>query len=495
MSWFDVDPKGLRAVLARRGPEFILYELIANGWDEPGVSKVEAQLSKTGHDAYSLLVQDNAPQGFHDLSHAYTLFAPSKKLTDVESRGRWNWGEKLVVANAESAMITTTKGQVIFHRDGRRYTTDLIQPIGTMVSLDFQLTEAQAKSLDRAARLLLPPEKVLTYWDKKALQRPPLVQTAHGPMPTEVADEHGNLRPTKRNTDIQLFFVPEGEQAWLYEMGIPVCELDMPWHVNVLQKIPLTMDRESVRPAFLKVLYVTIMNEAYARLITKEQATEPWARIAGAHAECNPDAIKHLTKLRFGEQVVAYDPSDPEANARAMAAGYTVVHGGALSGGEWKNIKAIGNIKPAGQVLGTPRPFALDDGTGKMKEVAWVPVEKRTTEQHRLVAYVYMLATQLLHKPVKVLLCDDRRWTTQDGRAVRACYGNGEVILNWRYISIEPEPLHRTILHELAHDFSENHLDDAYHDGLALLGARLAILVAAKPEPYQPWLWPIEEGT
>src|ERR1039458_8950790 len=39
-NWFEVDRQGLARLLERKGKEFILFELIQNGWDEPGVTKV-----------------------------------------------------------------------------------------------------------------------------------------------------------------------------------------------------------------------------------------------------------------------------------------------------------------------------------------------------------------------------------------------------------------------------------------------------------------------
>ncbi len=61
-----------------------------------------------------LTVEDDAPEGFTDLTHAYTLFAPSTKRANPEQRGQFNLGEKLVLAVCEQASICTTKGTVVF---------------------------------------------------------------------------------------------------------------------------------------------------------------------------------------------------------------------------------------------------------------------------------------------------------------------------------------------------------------------------------------------
>ena len=118
-NWFDVDRKGLAKLLERRGKEFLVFELLQNAWDED-VKVVTAELrrvagAKRGR-RYVLIVQDDDPEGFTDLAHAYTLFADSAKKVDVHKRGRFNLGEKLVLALCESATIVTTKGTVQFNR-------------------------------------------------------------------------------------------------------------------------------------------------------------------------------------------------------------------------------------------------------------------------------------------------------------------------------------------------------------------------------------------
>src|SRR5438876_6624914 len=94
-NWFEVDKQGLAKLLERKGKEFALFELIQNGWDEPGVTKVSVSLEYVGHNKARLVVEDDAPEGFKDLSHAFTLFASSTKTANPEQRGRFNLGEKL----------------------------------------------------------------------------------------------------------------------------------------------------------------------------------------------------------------------------------------------------------------------------------------------------------------------------------------------------------------------------------------------------------------
>jgi hypothetical protein len=60
-----------------------------------------------------------------------------------------------------------------------------------------------------------------------------------------------NGRNEPRKTEVRLYNVAPGEQAWIYEMGIPVVELsDDKWHINVMQKMPVGRDRDNVNPSY-----------------------------------------------------------------------------------------------------------------------------------------------------------------------------------------------------------------------------------------------------
>ncbi len=68
------------------------------------------------------------PEGFKDLSHAFTLFADSNKKADPGKRGRFNLGEKLVLAICDQATISTTKGTIHFEDSERRASRSRRQP-------------------------------------------------------------------------------------------------------------------------------------------------------------------------------------------------------------------------------------------------------------------------------------------------------------------------------------------------------------------------------
>src|ERR1700694_5790896 len=92
--WFEVSKEGLAQILERKGRSFAVLELLQNSWDQT-TKVITCDLRTAGKGLARLVVEDDDPQGFMDMSHAWTLFAASNKKTDPNKRGRFNLGEKL----------------------------------------------------------------------------------------------------------------------------------------------------------------------------------------------------------------------------------------------------------------------------------------------------------------------------------------------------------------------------------------------------------------
>src|SRR3989337_2813138 len=84
-NWYDVSRKGLAKLIERRGGGdgcgsqgggkiALLLELIANALDADGVTRVEVVLEpEPGVPHATIVVRDDAPGGFEDITHARTL--------------------------------------------------------------------------------------------------------------------------------------------------------------------------------------------------------------------------------------------------------------------------------------------------------------------------------------------------------------------------------------------------------------------------------------
>ncbi|MBE0545434.1 MAG: hypothetical protein IH623_29190 [Verrucomicrobia bacterium] len=186
-SWFEVDKQGLAQILERKGKEFTLFELVQNAWDEPGVTTVNVTLEVQGRNRARLVVEDDAPDGFKDLSHAFTLFAESAKKANPEQRGRFNLGEKLVLAISDEVTISTARGGVRFDAEGRRRVRSQ-QSVGSRIECLLRLTPGECDAIAAQARKLIPPAQIVTSLNHEPLPPRLLLEEFRATLPTETGD-------------------------------------------------------------------------------------------------------------------------------------------------------------------------------------------------------------------------------------------------------------------------------------------------------------------
>ena len=224
MGMFDLSTKGFKQVFADRSISRMIEELVANAFDE-NVTKVDVTFEHLGRQEYRLKVVDDSPSGFADLRDAYTVFAPSKKKEDPTKRGRFCFGEKWVIARCQEVIITSTGGRVIFDvANDKRSRSPKATEQGTIVECRLKSTnEEYAKACERLRHILVPERITLAFNGQILPSRSP-VRTAEASLPTEYADENGDLRRTERKTRIDIYEVHEGETAGIFELGIPVVE-------------------------------------------------------------------------------------------------------------------------------------------------------------------------------------------------------------------------------------------------------------------------------
>lgn len=468
-SWFEVDKEGLAKLVDRRGKAFVIFELVQNAWDSHGTRRVSVDLEYLGRDRARLVVTDDSPGGFKDLSHAFTLFAPSEKKGDPKARGRFNLGEKLVLSICDRATITSTKGQVSFEKDGRRQTSQAKVKGGSVFEAVVRMTRAEMDEVLASARKLLPPVEISTTVNGVPLEpRTPLRSLIDVTLLTDLADASGNMRRRYDETEIFLHAVRAGEKATLYEMGIPVVPLgDDPFHVDVRQKVPLSMERDGVPPSYLRDVRAAVLDRAYD-LITAATATGKWLQDAIEASE-NVEAVKALVTKRFGAKVVISDPSDMEGTKIAVARGYTVIPGGAFTGDAWDKIREARAALPAGQVTPSPKPFRPDGDP-----LAYVAEDDLTDDLRAFREMVADFALRAARLDVAVLFTDDGSWK------FRAAYQKtgdiaGTAIFNLAKLSegfwVDDSQKMRLVIHELGHHFG-GHLDESYHEAICEISGR-----------------------
>lgn len=478
-AWFSVDKTGLAKLLDRRGKAFAVCELIQNAWDTEA-TRVDVTIQ---HEAVrrtaTVLVEDDDPAGFKNLADSFTLFAESTRKSDPLKRGRFNLGEKLVLALCREARISSTTGTVLFGPRGRRR-SPLRREHGSAFLGIVPMTTAEHEAALVALGSLIPPSKTTTTINGTEIPARTPLATAKATLETEVADDEGVMRRRWRETTLSIYEPLDGEAASVYEMGIPVVATGDRYSVDVAQKVPLGFDRDNLPYAYLRDVRVAVLNEMASRL-EKADANAPWVRDAAGDADVSNAAVARVMDLRFGAERVIYDPSDQEANAIAVTRGYTVIHGGMLAADEWENVWRAGAALPAGKVTPSPKPFS-PDGSPLVR----LPEEEWTDGIRRVVDFAKEAARELLRTELAVTIADDRGW------GFRASYGKGALTLNLNRLGrswFDGWPHAdgiKLLIHEFAHEFEPNHLSEAYHETLCRLGSEFTFLAARRPKLFAP---------
>lgn len=463
-NWLDVDRKGLAEIVERRGGKvWLLHELLSNCFDE-NVTTVKVILEpEAGKPFADLYIEDDSPDGWKDLRDSYTLFAPSKKKADPEKRGRFNLGEKLVLALCREASIVTTTGSVLFEPSGRKATKARRELGSTFDGVVRMTRDELAECLDKV-RAVIAPAGVSVTINGEPLPERPIVKTFRACLQTEHADEEGVLRRTFRHADVRLYRPLPGHTGMIFELGIPVIETGDSFDVDVRQRVPLNVERDNVTPSYLRDLRAAVLKNAHDQL-DDEAKRAGWVTDALTEID-DPGAIDAVLTARFGDKRVSYDPSDPEANHRAVAEGYTVIHGRQLPAEAWEKIRPTGLVQPAGRV--TPTPKHWDEDAPKAKQV---DIETLDGHKRQVVALFRAIGRVVLGRAIKVQVIDE------PGFPVEASYRalDALLVLNLPKIQwYDSEYCIALALHEYAHAFCDNHLDEKYHDAICRLGAKLA---------------------
>lgn len=479
--WFNVDKEGLGRLVEQQGKGRLVAELLQNALDE-NVTRVTMQLIPLpGRPLADLIVEDDSPDGFKNLDHAFTLFADSYKKADPTKRGRFNLGEKLVLALCRSASISSTTGTVIFDEDGQRHVKPRSKrKRGSEFRATIRMNRAEYdEAISYLHGVLIPDHVTVTLNGQVLTPRKP-VHAFEVTLDTEVADDNGVLRSRARKTTVELYEVKAGESATIYELGLPVVETGDKWHVNVCQKVPLNLNRDNVRSAYLQRLRTFVFNEMHSH-INSEVANHTWVQEATSHDDCSTAGISKYLELRFGPNRASFDPNDPEAGKQVVAHGGTLVTGSMLNAKQWAKAKDAEAIKASSYFFPSPKPYS-DDPNAPSENV--LDPNHWTTGMRNIADYSQFLAKELMAVVLSVKI-------TKAGSNFLACYGHGQLTFNLATLGHKwfdqgpAEAVDELLIHEFGHEFSGDHLSSKYHDALCRMGARLKLLVLAHPDIFR----------
>jgi hypothetical protein len=123
---------------------------------------------------------------------------------DPTKRGRFNAGEKQVLAMCERATVTSTTGQIQFLPNGKRKETDEVKTeAGTIFEGSIEMTDEEWTEVCKKVQLLIPP--ITTMFNGEVIMPRLPLRAFEEVLPTEVANERGVLTPRKRKTEVRAY--------------------------------------------------------------------------------------------------------------------------------------------------------------------------------------------------------------------------------------------------------------------------------------------------
>ena len=136
-------------------------------------------------------------------------------------------------------------------------------------------------------------------------------------------------------------------------MGIPSQEIELPYDVDVQQKVAMPPNRDTVSEKYLQDIYAEVLN-AMHELMREDDFRETWVRNAMESQRPEPEAVRDTILGRYGEKAVTWS-TYTEANMQAAEEGYQVVHPRNMSREELKTMREKGGLQSAGEVFGRPK--------------------------------------------------------------------------------------------------------------------------------------------
>jgi len=450
-NWFEVSKDGLKKLQLGKPKHYAIRELLQNAMDEE-VTRIEVKSSYDKGLAEFTII-DNSPIGFRDITDAYTLFKPTYKQVDPQKRGRFNLGEKQAFAICEEAKVKTTKGTIIFDKKGR-HTSNQKTEVGTEVSVTIKMSKSEYDSILNEISRYIMPNGVQYIINGNEIPHKQPKDTFKAKLLTEF-EKDGIMRQAERETVVEIYEEPD--RKMLYEMGIPVVDIDCDYSLNVQQRVPLGVDRETVRPIFLKELYVELLKHT-AEYLPEESSGATWVRTGLTLTDrMDKETVETVIKKRYGDKVLVANPSDPRSIDDAIAHGYHVIRGSEMSKEEWATVKAFDTLQSTSELF-----------EYKAKDVP--SITELTPDMQALKDLTIRIAKEVFGISVSVDFF-------KDSRMVTAQYDQLTKTVSFNIAKVDTKQPFRVetiavIFHELAHEFG-NHTEESYHEALSKACAKL----------------------
>jgi len=466
--WFEISDEGLVRRARERPLGRLLLEAVQNALDA-GASNVAVDLGES-----EIVVLDDAPVGISDERLVYTVFL-SDKVDDPTRRGRMGRGLKELLATCEHARVETTGATITFGPEGRRR-ENAERAQGTRLVLGRRTSEEERLRALEVLRLTIPPKGVTLRIDGRVVRRPrALLSLPSCDLETVAVDVGvGVERAVMRPTTLTVYTPRKGEEPRLFELGVPVQRWNVPWHVDVAQRIPLVDTRDQVPERFALAVKATLLEAMLHRYLDRRDLRADWVNDVVARWPVTTTLLDAYVSKVFPKGSVlgatASDMTSVAADDRARQLGAHIVEAASLSHGAYMAL---------GRVLERSADFVAR----RASELRGEPVEPDAM-QLRFAEAVRWLARHIAGSVVTVRFYGAPRDATgllEEARTdVTARVISFNVQAGLRFDDVlEPHTI-GIVLHELAHLVTPEH-DARFVDRLQLLSGLLIRRLAEEP--------------
>jgi hypothetical protein len=459
-TWFEISNIGWKRMNAGRPLGHLVREAVSNVFDAPGVTQCVIVASEG-----EIAITDDAPYGIADKSLVTTVFMTDKEDSHL-MRGRKGRGLKELIAASTSSTVETVGYTVKFYPDGTRAITDGSSRFsGTTVHVkNEEWTRDTIRECVDYLSKFLPPKHITMLVNGKTVEAPAIKQTiAAESLPTTVIKD-GKQVEINAATDINVRHLRKGEKkGWVYEMGIPVQEIETKFHLDVQQRIPMNDNRDVVDAKYLPRLYAAVMAGTISE-IEEDELTEKWV-LTGLNSADWTTQRTYVSRLVPEGTCIKSD--DKIANDKARQQGIKLIDLSMLpSDTKW----TIGyHGKDAVKVMDEidRNCQAIDYHQLRATHVTFVNVME-------------YLGQKLLEKPIHVTFMSKPK--SYKGNVSIADFTAGSRTMRWNIEAPTTrfdQPLHpenlTTLVHELAHNVTPEH-NELFLEEVQTLAGKLAVL-------------------
>lgn len=476
--WLSVSLEGFSQQNAARPKEHLVKELVQNSLDavgETGIGgRVELEIIPEEGGGCIVRCSDDGG-GVDDMENLRTVFWTSKHDSRFK-RGRMGRGFKELLSLCRSCRVYSGKKVAVFERDGSGNEKFAVlqrskEVRGTDVEMHIEGSSGEFETLLTSYfRTFLVPSDVRFLVCGELVVPKKSEKVVSGVLTTEEFSLGKWTRP-RGKCDVELIRCPKGETGLVYEMGIPVCEVewDAPYHVNVLQRVPMNPNRDATMSGYVSQIHRLCLPHIIDAL-SPEKARAAW--VGEAASKCSDKALqKTVLSKAFGDNLARSVPDFGKFSHDADAqehSGVSILDTRQLTGGfrdlAKKHIPTSSEIVREANLV--KRKRALEDGvdfsSAKKRYQQLVMKRGEAKIRHALDFYKWMadgiLASIFTHKPVRcrVKLADfqglaEATWTDQFQTLTLAL----DLDRIW------DDPSHREnfalIVHETAHELAAHH--------------------------------------